>query len=207
MKKTFHRKYKWPLNTKRCLKFIIIEEIHTKITCLMGVTRREVCGKAGFLTHWVWCELKQSSRGSAWFGNSCQSYRCFTLQPSVLIIKWHKMSGFIKQKFIISQFWKPEVWNQDVISRVNRMNWPGFYHCGHTPQVQKKIACFAPTGVAQWVGHCPANQRSLVWFPLRAHTWVVGQAPGWGWGGCERQHITHQCSSPSLSPPLPLSLK
>ena len=35
----------------------------------------------------------------------------------------------------------------------------------------------ALAGVAQWIECWPANQRSLVQFPVRAHAWVVGQVP------------------------------
>ena len=51
-------------------------------------------------------------------------------------------------------------------------------------------------------------KKTLARFPIRAHAWVAGQAPGWG--AHERQPIdvslTHQCFFPSLSPSL-LSLK
>lgn len=62
MKKTLHRKYKWPLNTKRCLKFIIIEEIHIKITSPSGVNPDTLVSlwKSGFLINRE-CELEQSS--------------------------------------------------------------------------------------------------------------------------------------------------
>ena len=41
----------------------------------------------------------------------------------------------------------------------------------------KTQAC-ALTGVAQLVGHPPANKRSQVRFPVRAHAWVSGRVPG-----------------------------
>ena len=35
----------------------------------------------------------------------------------------------------------------------------------------------ALAGMAQWIERWPANQRSPVRFPVRAHSWVVGQVP------------------------------
>ena len=53
------------------------------------------------------------------------------------------------------------------------------------------------------------TKRSLVWCPIRAHSWVAG--PGPQLGACQRQlmdvSLAHRYFSPSLSPSLPLSLK
>ena len=38
----------------------------------------------------------------------------------------------------------------------------------------------ALSGVAQWVGHCPANRKVTGSIPVRAHAWVLGQVPSWG---------------------------
>ena len=35
-------------------------------------------------------------------------------------------------------------------------------------------------GVAQWVGHCPANRNVASSIPHQATAWVAGQVPGWG---------------------------
>ena len=35
-------------------------------------------------------------------------------------------------------------------------------------------------GMAQWIEHQPANQGSLVQFPIKAHAWVAGQVPSLG---------------------------
>ena len=35
-------------------------------------------------------------------------------------------------------------------------------------------------GVAQWIEHQPANESSLVGFPVGARAWVMGQVPMWG---------------------------
>ena len=48
-------------------------------------------------------------------------------------------------------------------------------------------------GVAQWIEHGPAKWL-LVWFPVKAHAWIVGQVPSGG--VCERQ--PHTDISPSL---------
>ena len=42
----------------------------------------------------------------------------------------------------------------------------------------KKKGTLALAGVAQWIECRPANQRSLVQFPVRAHAWVASQVPG-----------------------------
>ena len=43
------------------------------------------------------------------------------------------------------------------------------------------------TGVAQWVGHCPANQKVTVAIPGQGS--CLGCGPGPHLGLCERQHI------------------
>ena len=70
----------------------------------------------------------------------------------------------------------------------------------------KNISHLALTGVAQLAKHCPQSERSQVGSILvRAHAWIVGQAPGQG--VCKRQLIdvslVHQCFPPSFSPSLP----
>ena len=59
-----------------------------------------------------------------------------------------------------------------------------------------------------WLSGLSAGLRikgSLVWFPVRAHAWVVGQVPSAGWGAQEA--TTHWCFSPSLSSSITLCLK
>ena len=59
------------------------------------------------------------------------------------------------------------------------------------------------TGVAQWIECQPTNQRIVVRFPVRAHTWVAGQDPS---RGCVRGNHTLMFLSLSFSS-LPLFLK
>ena len=63
-------------------------------------------------------------------------------------------------------------------------------------------------GVAQWVGHHPADQRVTGSIPSQGT--CLGCGPGPRWGAHGRQPIdvsrTHSYSSPSLSPSLPISL-
>ena len=67
----------------------------------------------------------------------------------------------------------------------------------------KKNAQASLTHVAQWVGHCPTNERSLVRFLVRTHAWAVGRVLGWG---REREReATDRCFSPSR--PLFLKIK
>ena len=54
-------------------------------------------------------------------------------------------------------------------------------------------------GSMDWVLAC----ESPVWFPVRAHAWVVGQVSSWGQATGNHTLMF----SPSLSPSLPLSLK
>lgn len=43
--------------------------------------------------------------------------------------KDHKRGGFKQQKFIVSQFWRPEVWNQDVGRAVSFCEgWESLFH-------------------------------------------------------------------------------
>ena len=55
---------------------------------------------------------------------------------------------------------------------------------------------WALAAVAQWIEQGPANQRSPVQFPVRAHGWVAGQVPS---QGCRR-------GNKHIDVPLPLSL-
>ena len=59
------------------------------------------------------------------------------------------------------------------------------------------------------LGIVPQTKRSPVWFPFRAHAWVVDQVPSWGYerGNQSMFLFAHQCFSPYLSPSFPLSLK
>ena len=61
--------------------------------------------------------------------------------------------------------------------------------------------------MAQWVGHCPENQKDYQFdsHPVREHAWGVGQVPGWS---CVRVNIlklfSHiDVSLPFLLPPFP----
>ena len=60
-----------------------------------------------------------------------------------------------------------------------------------------------------WLGIIPQKERSLVWFPVRAHAWVVGSEPGQGTYKRQLMYVSLSCwrLSLSLSPYLPLSLK
>ena len=49
----------------------------------------------------------------------------------------------------------------------------------------------------------PRTERSLVWFPVRAHAWVAGQVPGWGRARGNQSFCFMVFLS--LSPSLPLS--
>ena len=44
----------------------------------------------------------------------------------------------------------------------------------------KKKTKHTQAGVAQWIERWPANRKVVVLFPVRAHSWVVCQAPSWG---------------------------
>ena len=63
----------------------------------------------------------------------------------------------------------------------------------------------APTTVVQLVGQCPGKHRSLVWFPVRARSWVVGSVPDRA--KCKRQSADVSLLQCHFSPSLPLSLK
>ena len=67
----------------------------------------------------------------------------------------------------------------------------------------------ALTGVAQWVGHCPANQK--VASSITSQGTCLSSRPGPWLEACKRQPINvslaHIYFSPSLSPSFPLSLK
>ena len=109
---------------------------------------------------------------------------------------------------------------------------PGFYISPHTKQHSTKTfmmsrtdssldryvagqTSFKETWLQPWLVWLSGmstslwTKRSPIQFPVRAHSWVVGQVPSWG--TCERQLInvslTHWCFSPSFSFSLPLSLK
>ena len=60
----------------------------------------------------------------------------------------------------------------------------------------------ALAGVAQWIEHRLQTKGSLVWFPVRAHAWVVGQVPSRG--RMRGNHILMLISL-SFSFPSPLS--
>ena len=45
---------------------------------------------------------------------------------------------------------------------------------------QNKELFKALTGVAQWVGRHPINQKVSDSIPIRPHAWVAGQVLGWG---------------------------
>ena len=66
----------------------------------------------------------------------------------------------------------------------------------------------ALAGVAQWIECWPVNQKVSGSIPSLST--CLGCGPGPQLEACERQQIvsvSHRCSSPSLSPSLPLSLK
>ena len=67
----------------------------------------------------------------------------------------------------------------------------------------------ALTGAAQWVAHCPANQKVTGSIPGQGP--CLGYRPGAWLRVCERQPIdvshAHRCFLPSLFPSRPLSLK
>ena len=56
----------------------------------------------------------------------------------------------------------------------------------------------ALAGVAQWTVRRPANQRSPISFPVRAHAWVGSQAPS-RWALERKPHIG--VSLPLILPP------
>ena len=81
---------------------------------------------------------------------------------------------------------------------------PPVEQLGNTGQ---KHVIYAMTGVAQWVGRWPANQKVTSSIPTQGT--CLGCGPGPWLGECERQPIsvslTHQCfffSSSSLPSPL-----
>ena len=63
--------------------------------------------------------------------------------------------------------------------------------------------------VARLIGHQPANQKSPVWFLVRAHAWVAGLVPSRGAFGRQPIHISlsHRYFCPSISPSLTRSVK
>ena len=50
-------------------------------------------------------------------------------------------------------------------------------------------------GIAQWVGHCPANQKVAGLIPSQAHAWI----PGWGPANRYFSHTSKAIFLPSLS--------
>ena len=77
---------------------------------------------------------------------------------------------------------------------------------GKSQESQHKIgACFkivklALTGVAQWVGRCPANQKVADSTPSQGM--CLGCGPGPQLGACERQHIDVSLTHGSFLLPL-----
>ena len=67
----------------------------------------------------------------------------------------------------------------------------------------------ALAGVIQWIKHRPGNRKVASSIPSQGTYLGCGRGPQLG--VCKRQQmgvsLAHQCSSPSLSPSLPLSLK
>ena len=72
----------------------------------------------------------------------------------------------------------------------------------HSQIVLSKILIQALAGVAQWLSAGLRIKGLLVLFPIRAHTWVVGQVPSRG-----RVRGNHTLMFLSLSFSLPLSKK
>ena len=66
----------------------------------------------------------------------------------------------------------------------------------------------ALAGVAQWIEHWLAKRKLAGLIPVRAHAWVVGQVPGWGYAtGNQSMFISHiDAFLPLFIPPFP-SLK
>ena len=74
-------------------------------------------------------------------------------------------------------------------------------------QVETYIKTLALAGVVQWIECRPTNQKVTSSIPgqVRAHAWVLGQAPGWGHArGNRSTYLSH--TAVSLPPFLPLFL-
>ena len=65
----------------------------------------------------------------------------------------------------------------------------------------------ALTGVAQWVGHCPAKRRVICWLPSQGTCLSCGFGP---WSGAFKRQLSNFClahHSLFFSFPSPLSQK
>ena len=83
------------------------------------------------------------------------------------------------------------------LQNCGKMNWCFVTLCN----THKNYCIIMPWLV--WLSGLSASlwtKMSLVWFPVRAHAWVVGQVPGWECARGDQSMYPH--TSPSLSPSL-----